>query len=264
MAGKLGVYHDVDGCAFVGHDGRIVYRSTFYCRYNDAVSTPAVLDSLLRHGVLGKDVVSMFEVNFGEIRTPADIVRLGEYARFAPKIRASGKNIEKEALAEIERRATEKLSREAFYQSLREAQLTPGLEYFARWVKSKDGRQIIVTDDWDLVGSELAGRIGADQVIGAAPVFENGRFTGKVYNIGQKKPIMDDILRLMGLTYENSIGIDDANSVVTEFGLPIAFCPTNPELRKHPGIVVVEEPHYRHVQTAAEKWFSEKKLTHVT
>lgn len=254
MARKFGVYHDVDGCAFVGHDGRIVYRSTFYCRHNDAVSTPAVLDSLLRHGVLGKDVVSMFEADFGEIRTPADIVRLGEYARFDPKIRASGKNIGKEALAEIEGRATEGLSIEAFYQSLHEASLTPGLEYFAQWVKSENGRQIIVTDGWDLVGNYLAERIGADNVEGSTPLFNGGRFTGEVHKLEDKKPIISDLLRSLGLTYEDSIGIDDASSVVTQFGLPIAFCPTNPKLREHPGIVVVEEPDYSYVQNAAWSW----------
>ncbi|MFH0889809.1 MAG: hypothetical protein V1836_01545 [Candidatus Aenigmatarchaeota archaeon] len=258
MSGHFGVYHDVDGCAFVGHDKRIVYRSVFYCKYNDAVSTPVVLDRLLKHGVVDKNVVKMFEAERGDIKTPADIVRLGEYARFDQKVSMLGKTITKEAQSEIDYRATENLSLEAFYQSLREAVPTPGLEDFAGWTRSNCGKQVIVTDGWDLVGSYLAEIIGADRCEGSVPIFRNGRFTGEVRKTGDKKSVLDRLLIEVDATYQDSIGIDDASPVIADFGLSIAFCPTNFKLRENPKTIVIEEPHYKHVQKAAEEWLAKR------
>ncbi len=257
MDGKFGVYHDVDGCALVGHDGRMVYRSTFYCRHNP-INVAQTRDGLVSHGVLTKELIKMFEAEFGDVTDPSGLVRIGEYGRFDPRTKALGLAIDKEALAEIEKRANENLPLDAFYQALHEASLTPGLEDFGSWARSRGGQQFVVTDGWDLVGRYLAGRIGAERYVGARPVFEGGRFTGEVRKLEDKNPIISDLLRSLELTYEDSIGIDDASSAVTRFGLSIAFCPTNPKLREHPGIVVVEEPDYRHVQRAAEEWLNKK------
>lgn len=249
----FGVYHDVDGCALIGHDNRMVYRSAFYCRHNP-INVSQTRDNLIAHGVMSKELVQMYEREFGDITDPSGLVRAGEFGRFDQKAKTAGLAIDKGALAEVERRATENLPLEAFYQSLREAQLTPGLEDFAKWVKATGGKQIIVTDGWGLVGNYLAERIGADRVVGSASMFVGGRFTGEVYKLEDKGPVISDLLRSLGLTYGNSIGIDDASYVVTQFGLPIAFCPTNPKLREHPGIVVVEEPDYSYVQNEAWSW----------
>ncbi|MBI1972059.1 MAG: haloacid dehalogenase-like hydrolase [Candidatus Aenigmarchaeota archaeon] len=253
----FGVYYDVDGCALIGHDNRMVYRSTFYCRHNP-INVAQTRDNLIAHGLLSRELFRVYESEFGDVNDPAALIRVGEFGRFDSKPKELGMAINKEALAEIERRANENLPLDAFYQALHEAALTPGLGDFAAWTRSHGGRPLIVTDGWDLVAEYLAGKIGAERYAGSHPVFEGGRFTGEVRKLEQKKPVIDDLMKLMKIPYENSIGIDDASSVVTQFGLPIAFCPTNPKLREHPGIVVVEEPHYKHVQKAAEEWLSKR------
>ncbi len=196
----------------------------------------------------------MYESEFGDVTDPSGLVKIGEYGRFDTKVKASGLSITKDALAEVERCATEGLPLEALYQSLADASLTPGLDEFASWAKMKGGRQFIVSDGWDVVAGYLAIKLGAERYAGSHPVFEGGRFTGEVIKLEQKKPIIDGFLRLMGLTYADSIGIDDASSVLAEFALPIAFCPTNPKLRENHNIIVVEEPEYKHVQEIAQEW----------
>ncbi len=259
MSNRFGVYHDVDGCMLTDDKGGMVYRSTFYCKYND-INVPQTLIMLVTHGVIDRAVISMFREEFGDVRTAADVIRLGEYARFNEKPKSRGVGIGKESLAEIERRATKGLSKEALYQSLHDARLTPGLEQFSEWARRNNGSQFIVTDGWKEVGDYLAERLGFGNayVIGSTPVFIGGRFTGEVRKLEDKKPAISRLLAEMGTTYLDSIGIDDANSVIAGFGLPIAFCPTNPKLRENPKITVVEEPHYGLVQKAAEKWLNER------
>src|SRR3989338_4801248 len=104
----FGIYHDVDGCALVGHDNRMVYRSTFYCRHNP-INVAQTRDNLIAHGVLSAGLVQMYEGEFGDVADPSGLVRVGEYGRFDPKTKSAGLSINKEALAEIEMRANENL-----------------------------------------------------------------------------------------------------------------------------------------------------------
>ncbi len=262
MPKPFGVYYDVDGCMLMsrnppGKSASRIYRSTFYCKYND-IDTRKVLSGLIGHGVVSAEAVEAFERRFGGIVFPSDIINLGEYARFDGEIKTAGHAIGKEQLKEMEDRATEGMSVEAFYHSLQDAVETPGLEEFSGWAKANGARSFIVTNGWRQVGEYLAERLGIDRIIGYEPVFENGRFTGEVRPTGPKEPIILQLMGELGVTYHNSVGIDDGDVVIQSFGLPVAFCPTNQKLRQIPGAVIIEEPSYVPVRTAAEKWLSEK------
>jgi len=268
MTNPLGIYHDIDGCTLMDK-GRMVYRSTFFCRYND-IDLPRTVAGILANDILDQRVIGMYEVEFGDIHDPSDLIRLGEYARFDENVRKAGLGIESQAMHEIERRAVEGLPRDAFDQALSEAELVPGLGNFPIFAGYFSARSFIVTTGWKQVGEYVASqlnmprsntsRLGVERaeymdIAGAFPEFVGGRFTGNVVELGPKKPIIDDYMKKLGLRYEDSMGKDDSDPVIGEFGLPIAFNPTNPKLRDIPGVVVIEEPQYRLVSKAAMEWF---------
>lgn len=242
------VVHDIDGCFILGIDGKPTFGTTVLARYND-IDARAILDEAFAKGLLTEEMAHKFIGQTGRgISTPEDIAALGDWALYDTGL------ITRDDLVAVKAMVNRGLSEEAMYRAIEEIRFTPYAKEFASYVRTKGGKQLVVTDGWDPVALYVAERLGLDYAEGNKPIFEGGRFTGRVERI-KKEEVIASKLREYGVGNSEVVGIDDANTFITSYGLAVAFCPKDTKrFAGYSNVVVVREPSYKPVLEATRNW----------
>lgn len=246
------VVHDIDGCLILGKDGKPTWGTTLIARYNDALDFGEALRTALeRAPALERALHTRPEV---KLSTPEDIAAFGDWALYDTGL------ITRDDLVAIKAIVNQGLPEEAMHRAIGEIRFTPYVETFARYVRNNGGKQIVVTDGWHPVALYVAEKLKFDYAEGNKPVFENGRFTGRVERI-DKESVIEQKLSEYGVTHDRTVGIDDANAFITKYGLAIAFYPKDEQrFTGYPNVRIVKEVSYRPVLDWVNIWVVRNKI----
>jgi hypothetical protein len=247
------VVHDIDGC-LITDGGRFSPGTTIISKYSP-VDADKTLNSIIRDKLLPEETLYKFiKLNGAKDISPKDIAMCGDYAYYDEH------SIGKENLIDIKARVNDGITEELVDKAVSEAELTPGAEKYILWAKQSGAKQIVITDGWDQFAKYIVKKFGLDYGEGVKPIFLDKKFTGKVEKI-DKESVAAKKLHEYGVGDRYVAAIDDSNTFISKYGLPIAFCPRKPEtFGKYSNVVIINEPSYIPILNKTKEWHAAKKL----
>lgn len=241
-----GIVHDIDGCMIVDSSGKPAVGSTIVCEHNDTINVGEMVHGIIDDRLMPESVIREFEAERGRIQAPVDIALCSEYAHYDLGI------ISMKEFFKIHLGLSLGIREDAVRECVKSIGLTPGVEEYVDWARREGAKQLVVTGGWDILAEHLTERLGLDYGAGTETFFEDGRLSR--VERADKSGIISGKLKECGILYERTVAIDDSDPEISMYGLPIAFCPRNPDVFKGYDVVVVTEPNYNAVQRETENW----------
>lgn len=233
------------------------FTTSIAIKYNRSLDPRKALDRLMAETItinkgtlqekatplLPRDVVCDYCQKMGktELDTLLDIARCGEWGMYEDG------RVPKEALIQVKAGLLVGLTKEDLKKAVNAAgkTLTKGAIKYANRIAGDRFVHIIVSDGWKPIVEGTANALrdhGAQicVVAGHTPIFENGKFTGKLDKI-DKWNLAFSIYEALGFSmnekgiYELAVCLDDSAAnidAMKKHGLPIAFNPTGKDARK--------------------------------